>query len=317
MTADKWQHLSKRRLHSRGFSKEQRDSGYWGAGNGLPPSRVSRNIKVKTKKSKKSKALAVRKQNKNLIFAGAQRVMAPPKNERESQERKLIMAVSQAIEVSPLSVVILGNLPYVDNKGRKEKLEQYSPNAKFEYNWIQRSVSDIDKAICEARIVKGGKTLTPWIAGECSPATIKMRTLSGYQNHIAQTRAENRAFEYLHGLRLRNDLLAGLQKMLTEGKVNPNIAAKAIVAGTMSAEEYTGEKPKQQEVFVSTGPQEKINGKEVDEILRTAVSRGFKSKTQVLAGVNRLLGIKIGDLTELTKRQAKSVMIELLRKKSK
>ncbi len=184
------------------------------------------------------------KRERELIFAGAMQLLSEPKTPKERLERNLILATAKALNISPLGIVILGNQPYADNKARKEKLEQYRPGAGFEYNWARRSENDTDKAICEARIVVAKTALTPWIAGECSPASMGMSTLKGYQNHMAQTRAENRAFEHLYGVRLRKDLVLGLQKLMASGEVTEDVAQKALSAGTVSSEEVVG-KPSQ------------------------------------------------------------------------
>src|SRR3990167_1899776 len=274
----------------------------------------------KKKKQSRSKSLVSKKENQNLVFAGASRLMKSPTNSKENNERKMILTVAKAINISPLSFVIMGNLPYVDNKGRKEKLEAYSAGSKFEYNWVRRSEDDTDKAICEARIVtKSNKALTPWIAGECSPASIKMSTLKGYQNHMAQTRAENRAFEYLYGIKLRNELIVGIQKMMTSGEVDPQIGQKSLSAGGRSAEEWSGDNKEPQAPVFDGKSEISANKKEIDELIRTALTRGFSSEIGIVAGVNRLLKlkVKIKSLDQLSKIQISSVMVALLQKPKK
>lgn len=183
--------------------------------------------------------MSKKESQKNLIFAGVQSLLKKPTNQKEVIERKLVLAVSKSLEISPISVVIMGNLPYIDNKGRKELLSKYLKSGyKFEYRWPKRSENDTDKAICEARIVDSkGNPLTDFVVGECSPATIKMRTLNGYQNHIAQTRAENRAFEVLFGDRMRKELYEGLSKLVKNKEITEEEAAASLSAGYTSAEE--------------------------------------------------------------------------------
>jgi hypothetical protein len=188
--------------------------------------------------AKQTKALAVRKQKKDLMWAGASHLMMKPTSPKEVTERKLIVLVSKALGVNPIGVNILGNLPYANNLARKEKLEEYSPGARFQYNWVQRALDDEQKAVCEAKIVdNGGKDLSNFVVGECSPATTKMSTLRGYQNHMAQTRAENRAFEAAFGVRFRKELFEGIARELNAGSTTPQLAEAAQVAANTSAEE--------------------------------------------------------------------------------
>ena len=180
------------------------------------------------------------------MWAGAQSLMNKPTTQKEATERKLIVLVSKALGINPLGVNVLGSLPYTNNQGRKEKLSEYAPGAMFEYNWVQRALDDEQKAICEARIVdKDGKNLCNFVVGECSRATIKMTTLLGYSNHLAQTRAENRAFEAAFGARFRKELFEGIARELKVGLTTPRLAEAAQAAGNTSAEEAVNLTPKQ------------------------------------------------------------------------
>jgi hypothetical protein len=197
--------------------------------------------------AKNTKAMAkTTPESKKLVFAGASQLITKPGSQKEANDRKLVIMVAQAHNISPFGVNVLGNQPYVNNLGRKEKLEQYNPHATFEFNWVQRALNDADKAICEARLVdKQGKPLTPWIVGECSPVSMKMSTLAGYQNHMAQTRAENRCIHQLYGLKMHKDMLENVAKLLSLGHMDERTASKAIEAGRVSAEEIN-QKPSAQ-----------------------------------------------------------------------
>ena len=189
---------------------------------------------------KKATAIAkkVAKNKKDLIFAGAATLMVKPNSQKEIVERKMIVLVAKALKINPMSVVIFANLPYVDNKGRKEKMASYCAGAQFRYEWVHIAADDVEKAICKAKIIDGkGKDLCDWVIGECSPATMKMGTLKGYQNHMAQTRAENRAFEAAFGTKFRSELYSGIERELNTGKVDAEVAQKALNAGNTSAEE--------------------------------------------------------------------------------
>jgi len=280
---------------------------------------MAKKIKNTKKAGKSNKVLVVRERERGLIFAGASRLLTQPRTPKENYERKLILAVSKALGISPLSVVILGSLPYIDNKGRKEKLGKYAPGTKFEYNWVRRSESDIDKAVCEARITKNGKPVSgmPWVVGECSPGSTKMSTLRGYQNHIAQTRAENRAFEYLYGLKLRDELLIGIQRMMDSKEIDHDTATKALAASTMSAEEHTGAEKLPVIVMEENEPAgNAASKKQVEEIISIGIRKGATNIKQIVAGVNKFLKTNVKDLSELTGDQAKTVMVTLLQKKS-
>lgn len=189
----------------------------------------------------KTKAVSKRKEKRALVFTGATELMGvDPKKMTQADvvAHKLRVLVAKAVAISPLHVTILGNQPYIDNRGRKEKLATYAPGAQFEYDYVQIAKDDDEKAIVRARLVNAkGKALCGWVIGECSTKTMGMSTLKGYQNHMAQTRAENRAFEAAFGQKLRNDLFAGVARELGAGNMDSEIAEKALNAGNTSAEE--------------------------------------------------------------------------------
>ena len=201
---------------------------------------------------KKAHAIAKKmaKNKKDLIFAGANSLLNKPTNPKEVQERQMIVLVSRALKISPMGVTLLGGFPYVNNQGRKEKLDEYNKSSQFRYEWVHVAVDDAEKAICKAKVVafdqesKQFFDLCDWVIGECSPVSMKMGTLKGYQNHMAQTRAENRAFEAAFGVRFRKDLFGGIDKELNHGKVDEEIAQKALNAANTSAEEAIDLKPR-------------------------------------------------------------------------
>lgn len=189
---------------------------------------------------KKTNAIAKRKEEKRaLMFAGSSNLLGQPKDKKEQMERKIIMLTANALAISPFGVNILGSLPYINNKGLKEKMSGYHTDAQFEYDWVQYAKDDAEKAICKARVVRGSKALSGWVIGECSPKTMKMGTLQGYQNHMAQTRAENRAMEAAIGTRMRKELFENIAKLLQSGGTTEDLAQKVITAGNTSAEEAT------------------------------------------------------------------------------
>lgn len=172
------------------------------------------------------------------MFAGAASLMQRSESEQHSKQKSYITTVAKILKISPLGVTILGGLPYINNLGKKQLTQlKYHKGCQFRYNWVQRSINDEDKAICEVMIIQGKKELTPWIAGEASPASMKMSTLKGYQNHIAQTRAENRAMHYLDGLRTHDDLLNGITKHQQQGLITEKQAEVISAASVASAEE--------------------------------------------------------------------------------
>jgi len=188
---------------------------------------------------KQIKNLTVKKEDNNLIWAGAQDLMKRSDLGLDQYKKNSIKLVADALKITPFGVNLLGGLPYINNLGLRQKSQDYHKGSSFEYQWIKRSESDSDKAICEARIVQGNKPLTQWIVGEASPATIKMKTLIGYQNHLAQTRAENRCIRNLDGVRIHTDLLKEIAKLRD---VDPEVASQAAQATSISAEEMVSEK---------------------------------------------------------------------------
>jgi len=240
-----------------------------------------------TKKSQnKTKALTKRKKEKELIWAGAQTLLGKPANQKEIRERALIMKTAEILEVVPLGVNILGSMPYINNIGLRELLEQFEKEKKIktriEFRWAQRSLTDTDKAVCEARIVdttkidKADRILVDWITGEASPATIKMGTLKGYQNHLAQIRAENRAIRHLLGRYAIKKIVRNIAKKRT--KDDPEIIEKAANVMATSAEEISKEKVEK------TKPHPVIETRKVDPVMIAAnYIKGVKSEKMLKA----------------------------------
>lgn len=209
--------------------------------------------KALAKASNRKPAVQVKKKKKDLVWAGGQALLGKvdQNDQKAMAERKLINLVSEVLQVSPFGVNILGNQPYLNNLGRKQKLEAYSPSADFEYDWKQIATDDTAKAICLARLVdKKGKAITPWILGEASNKTMSMSTLHGYQNHMAQTRAENRAIQHAYGVRIHEDMLLEIKKrMLASKDVEEQkvLAAAAQTNTSAGSEEIVIDRPGQQE----------------------------------------------------------------------
>lgn len=167
----------------------------------------------------------------------------------EEKERELIRMTAAVLNVSPFGVNILGSLPYINKLGLAQKSIQYGNGKdKFVYQWPKRAEAEDDKAICECKVVRDGKDLTDWISGECSPKTIKMGPLQGYQNHMAQTRARNRAILEAYGVQIHEEMLTNIAKFLKAKDINSTQAqALATVAGksvTTSSEEIESDKEK-------------------------------------------------------------------------
>lgn len=179
------------------------------------------------------------------MWAGGNKLLEKSTNKDVQKEKNAILVMSNMLGVSPFGVNILGGVAYLNKLGRSQKLDQYS-KGKFmvEYNWIQRALSDTDKAICDARIVDKatGVPQSPWMTGESSPASMKMGTLAGYQNHLAQTRAHNRAIEEMYGVEIHQEMLENLGKyQVAKGEKLP-----ALDTGVSAEEINTAQRQTQQ-----------------------------------------------------------------------
>lgn len=243
--------------------------------------------------AKTSKAVAKAdkpKAKKELVWAGGQALLGKvdPNDKKASGERNLVNLVSQVLNVSPFGVNILGNQPYLNNLGRKQKLEAYAKGADFEYDWKQVALDDTMKAVCLARIVDSkGKPLSPWILGEASNKTMSMSTLHGYQNHMAQTRAENRAIQHAFGVRIHEDMLSEIKKRMMGAKDETEQqllqqAAKTHTSAT--AEEMVIDRPDQkpaeeETIHVLTNEQE---AKLMKHISRLYKVQGLPKNKQIL-----------------------------------
>lgn len=267
-------------------------------------------------KKPQTKAVA-KKSGKKLLWLGAQRLMAKPKNVQEEREKKIILLTAKVLNISPFGVNILGGLPYVNKLGLQQKTKQYCSGVEFKYEWVKVSQDDADKAICKCKLVNKGKDLTDWVLGECSPSSMKMGTLKGYQNHMAQTRARNRAILEAFGLRVHEEMMENIEKLYQQREITEGEAAQIGSATTTSAEEIQSTKTeqKQQTVFqnksVKSAAGDLFAGdKEKERITQIAKEIGLKT----VGDIEKKIGIKI-DWKNMTKNQASRVLGELLMKK--
>lgn len=227
---------------------------------------VKKKSKKKTKKIVKKKKAKIQK--KDLMFAGAQRMMGKTSSPQEERERKIILFTSKVLKISPFGVIIFANFPYINELGLEQKAYEYNPKIQFKYDWIKYSETDEDKAVCKCKLVDGrGKDLCDWIIGECSLSSIKMETLKGYQNHMAQTRAKNRAINKVFKRRIHEDMIKEIGDLLETQQITAQEAKQIGSAVTTSAEEIQPDsKQKQKEIIVEELRSEKI--KELKNMLK-------------------------------------------------
>lgn len=204
-------------------------------------------------KKQKTTAIAKVDEKKKAIWVGSLSLMGTVvPGSKEAKERAVIKMTAEVLEVSPFGINILGSLPYINKLGLGQKSRFYGDGKdEFKYNWIQRAIDDNQKAICECKIVRDGKDITDWVTGECSPKTMKMGTLQGYQNHMAQTRAKNRAILEAYGVQIHEDMIQNIGKKLEEKRLTEK-QAEALVdhagkATSTSTEEVELDKKQKQD----------------------------------------------------------------------
>ena len=267
---------------------------------------------------KKKTNQLVKKQEKTLLWAGAQRIMQKPKNQAEQQARNLIMLTAKALKVSPFGVNLLGTVPYINKLGLGQKASRYSSGIRFKYQWVKRAMDDNEKAICECKLVDDkGKELSDWITGECSPASMKMGTLKGYQNHMAQTRAKNRAIQEVFGVRIHEDMLENIEKLVKEKVISGSEANQIGNAVIVSAEEAVPDKKKDIEIE----PNIVINGslaslEEKATIEKLCRELGVNDPEKAFDMVKDLTGLKM-NLDQMTKQEAGKIITALLNRQAK
>lgn len=265
---------------------------------------------------KKAKALAKTKE-KELVWAGAKSLLGKPKDAKEDYERKIILLTAKVLGVSPFGVNILGSLPYINKLGLAEKQVQYNPKATRAYNWIQFSKDDTDKAICQCKIViKGGPDLCDWIVGECSPSTMKMGTLKGYQNHMAQTRARNRAILEVFGVRIHEEMMGNIQKMVQKEQITKEQATTMTNAVATSVEEIEPGKKKTQIITSMASNAGKIlaGEKEKKDIESYCRELGADDPNKAYDLIKKLTGISFNE--KLTKTDSLTIIAALLQKQT-
>lgn len=256
------------------------------------------------KKVKSPQKKTVAKEGKKLLWLGAERLMSrqvPP------EERNLILLTAGVLGISPFGINILGNQPYMNKLGREQKARQYDRNVGYKYNWIQRAKNDEEKAICECKLVSGEKELIDWITGECSPASTKMRTLKGYQNHIAQTRAKNRAIWEAFGVRIHEEMMTNIEKYYQNKQITGKEITQIQSILSTSVEEIENNQTNKTTIAIPTRiptpiPIYKATSSDIDTILKLSDETG----TDVQFNPERL-----------TKEKANKIIASLMEKQQK
>ena len=201
--------------------------------------------KAATKKIAKVEKRTPEEIRKDLILSGSSELLPKSIVPSNIAINDLTINCARVLGISTLGVTIIEGNPYINKLGRKEKLEQYlkadNLNYRIDYEWIQMSKNDVDKAVCQAFFIdnESGIIKSSKVIGECSPAT--GNKLAGYQNHQAQTRAHNRLIEELYGTRIHEEMVMHIAKLVKERKLKeiPEINT------TVSAEEI--ETPKEEQ----------------------------------------------------------------------
>ena len=199
---------------------------------------MKKNLRRKPAAKKVAKVKVEKTSKQEMILSGSAELLPKSGEQDGTNSNELITNCARVLSISALGITILEDgQPYINKLGRKEKLEQYLAadglKYRIEYEWIQMSKTDSDKAVCQAFFVDTdtGINASSKIIGECSPATVKQ--LAGYQNHQAQTRAHNRLIEEVFGVRIHEEMVQNIAILKKEGKIS-NIP---VINTTVSAEE--------------------------------------------------------------------------------
>jgi hypothetical protein len=205
--------------------------------------------------AKKNTEIVEKKETKKAMWLGSQALMGQvTKGSKDEKERQVVLMTARVLGVSPFGVNILGNLPYINKLGLSQKANDYSNSkVKYLYEWPQLALNDTDKAICKCKVLVDNVEKTDWIMGECSPVTMKMGTLKGYQNHMAQTRAKNRAILEAFGVKIHEEMTTNInalyqKKEITE-KQKEALQSTVERATSTSIEEVEPEKGKKEVQF--------------------------------------------------------------------
>ena len=259
---------------------------------------------------KRSRAVTTKK-DQEILWLGGQRLLGEAVTPQERAERQIIVITARVLNISPFGVNILGSQPYINKLGLAQKAKQYEKNVMFLYKWIHRAKDDTEKAICECKITDGKKDLSDWILGECSPATMKMGTLKGYQNHMAQTRARNRAILETFGVRIHEEMIKNIELLCRKGDAEGKHIAGIGGAVTISAEEMTSNGGYNKAPARPVQPQQDATAardKKIDEIRKIAKGKTDKEK---ITYISKMTSFKLTSF-DIPLRQATLVLARLL-----
>jgi hypothetical protein len=147
-----------------------------------------------------------------------------------------------------------------------------------------------------------------------------MSTLKGYQNHMAQTRARNRAILETYGVKIHEEMMTNIQKMIGKKEVTEEVAGQIGGAITTSVEEAVIDKNnKPEKITTPLKSSVKSNATNYLEQLKAEVYKasGMKkdlTEEEAIKIVNTRTGLKLKDL-KLTEKHAQIVLFTWLDQK--
>lgn len=198
------------------------------------------------------------KKDKGLVWSGIGKVMS---GQATDNERKMIAFVSEAYQVPPFAVNILGGQPYLNKEANAIFLKRYGgSNYSVTAERVQLATKENDMhAIMVTHIkLKDGQEFDG--LGEASPASIKLAAVKATPNMMAETRSFNRAIYKA----FRGRILVDLDKRLAIMNVPDDAKVAITQASQNSFEEMANEGEKQ--APTSKTPDSKAVGLALDKI---------------------------------------------------
>ncbi len=180
----------------------------------------------------KPKKTALKTIEKELQWAGHEKLMIQPRSQQDIAQRQLIVNIAKIYNMPLLGITILANMPYINKDGLLYKAHEYFKIKSMRTEFIQYSKGPEESAIAKSTINTEEGIEVEGI-GEASRASVKLDLVKNTLNMMAETRATNRAIRKLIAMKLWQDV----EKRLNKEKLPQEIESKILDVGKSSYEE--------------------------------------------------------------------------------
>jgi len=270
--------------------------------------------KKTTKKVAKKTNVIMHTGKQKPIWESAGSLMAGREDAKTEIASRMLHLATQVYSVPPQGVTILANQPYINKVGWKVKMHEYfGNNYRIKTKWNHMATPDEQYAIVEAIVEvkdKEGWEERARAIGEATPANIKLQAVKMTLNMMAETRAKNRAMFDIAGARTMEDAVTNIERMKKANKITSQ-QAEVIAEGA----KVTAEEMNEKETKTIDKPEKSFSY--MEKVKVEVHKRGAKNAREAIEYINRVAGLELASLNEISETQARTILPIIINQKIK